>query len=391
MITFNEAYECVMAAVVPQEREPVALDKSLGRVLAQNVVSDMDMPPFNKAAMDGYACREQDLKNELQVIENIAAGTPPQKTVGENQCAKIMTGAMVPDGADCVIMVEHTEERSETSIRYLKERTKANICCRAEDVRTGDPVLGQGTLIGPQHIAVLATVGCVTPQVAKRPRVGVISTGSELVEPSEKADGAKIRNSNGWQLAAQVEQMGCTARNYGIAEDTDEALHAAIGKAKAENDVILLSGGVSMGDYDLVPGVLQQNGFALQFTQVAIKPGRPSTFGTAAKVRSFALPGNPVSTFIQFEMLVKPFLFKMMGHEYRPKTVTATLLKDLRQRKADRTAVIPLKFVSPGTVEPIDYHGSAHITAMCETDGFVLFPSTEEKITKGSKIDVRLL
>jgi molybdopterin molybdotransferase len=391
MISFNEAQRIAMEAALPLGSERVALEQSLGRILAQDVVSDIDMPPFNKSAMDGYACRRQDLKNELLVIETIPAGICPGKTVGENECSKIMTGAMVPQGADCVVMVEYTEPASESSIRHLKDTTKDNICRQGEDIRIGDTVLTKGACILPQHIAVLATVGCTAPQVARKPRVGIIATGSELVEPSEKASGAKIRNSNGWQLTAQAEQMGCIATHYGIAIDTEEALDSAIKKAMAENDVIVLSGGVSMGDYDLVPGILKQNGIELLFTEVAIKPGRPSTFGTGDKIRCFALPGNPVSTFIQFETLVKPFLFKMMGHAFRPRTVAARLQCELVQKPGKRDSTIPVRFTAPDQVEPIDYHGSAHINAMCSTDGFIFVPAQTSTISKGGKVDVRLL
>ncbi|VGO15482.1 Molybdopterin molybdenumtransferase [Pontiella desulfatans] len=390
MITFDEAYAIVMDNCLALGSETVPLEQSLGRVLAEPVLSDIDMPPFNKSAMDGYACRRADIRNELTVVEELPAGVAPTKTIGANECAKIMTGSMVPQGADCVIMVEDTVEVSATTIRYTEEETKTNICTRGEDIRAGDEVLAKGAVIQPQHIAVLATVGCTQPRVAKQPRVGIISTGSELVEPSEKATGAKIRNSNGWQLAAQVEQMGCLATNMGIAVDDEEALAAAIGKAMAENDVVMLSGGVSMGDYDLVPGILKNNGIELLFTSVAIKPGRPSTFGVGEQVRVFALPGNPVATYMQFEALVKPFLFNMMGHAFRPRHVCAKLNRDLRLKPAKRSAIIPIRFTAPDRVEPIEYHGSAHINALCSADGFLLCPSEGSSFKQDEEVDVRL-
>lgn len=391
MITFDEAYRTVMDAARPMKTETVSLQQSLGRVLAQDVHSDIDMPPFDKSAMDGYACRKQDLKNELNVLEVIPAGSAPQKTVSENECSKIMTGAMVPEGADCVIMVEDTRQTDTETIRFTEERTKTNICYKAEDIRVGDRVLKKGVVIDPQHIAVLSAVGCSEPQVAKRPRVGVIATGSELVNPDEKACGAKIRNSNGWQLAAQAERMGCTANNYGIAEDSEEALDQAVKRAISENDVIVLSGGVSAGDFDFVPGVLKQNGIELLFDKVAIKPGRPSTFGVSDHVRCFALPGNPVSTFIQFELLVKHFLYRMMGHPYQPRTVRVAIQCDIKQKGGNRNSVVPMRFTSPATIEPVDYHGSAHIGALCSTEAFFIFPRTETLIPKGTEIDVGLL
>ncbi|MCU0858167.1 MAG: molybdopterin molybdotransferase MoeA, partial [Pontiellaceae bacterium] len=315
----------------------------------------------------------------------------PGKAIGANECAKIMTGAMVPDGADCVIMVEHTEVVSENTIRFVKEQTKDNICFRGEDIRAGDVVLSRGDLIQPQHIAVLATVGCIAPMVARRPRVGVIATGSELVEPSEKATGAKIRNSNGWQLAAQAEQMNCIVNYYGIAEDTETVLDALIKKAISENDVLLLSGGVSVGDFDLIPGILKQNGIELLFDRVAIKPGKPSTFGTGQKIRCFALPGNPVATFIQFETLVKPFLYKMAGHSFRPRTVRAKIQCDIKRNTEGRTVTLPVRFTAIDQVTPVVYHGSAHINAMCEADGLLFIQTSETSIKKGDEVDVRLL
>ncbi len=391
MITFDEAYEIVMGKTVACGTETVPLERSLGRILAQDVLSDMDMPPFNKSAMDGYACRRRDLQNVLAVVENIPAGTVPRKTLGENECAKVMTGSMVPEGADCVIMVEHTDAVSGTTIRYLKESTKSNICRKGEDIKAGDRVLAKGERIQPQHIALLATVGCTHPLVAMRPRVGVISTGTELVEPSEKATGPNIRNSNGWQLAAQAEAMGCIATNYGIAEDAEDALDAVIKRALSENDVLILSGGVSKGDFDLVPGVLESNGIELLFTEVAIKPGRPSTFGIGDRVRVFALPGNPVSTFMQFKLMVRPFLFNMMGHRETPRVVRARLARALRLNPADRIAVVPVRFAAADRVEPIEYHGSAHIDAMCRTEGFLLCPCRGATFAENEEVDVRLL
>ena len=172
-------------------------------------------------------------------------------------------------------------------------------------MRCGEVVLSKGEIIKPQHIAVLASVGCSHPQVSIRPRVGVISTGSELVEPCEKVEGPKIRNSNSYQLFAQIQRMGAVPVYYGIAEDTVESTDLYIRKAMAENNVVLVSGGVSMGDYDFVPEVFKKNGIKILFDQVAIQPGKPITFGVGENVICFGMPGNPVSTFVQFEILVK--------------------------------------------------------------------------------------
>jgi len=391
MITFEEAKRIVMESAVSLPSERVPLARSAGRVLAEDALSDVDMPPFNKSAMDGYACRRADLEKSLRVVEEIPAGHIPQKSVGPGECSKIMTGAMVPEGADCVIMVEYTEEVVPGTIRFTGAGTRDNICLKGEDVRQGDVVLRRGVLIKPQHVAVLAALGYAEVPVSIRPRVGIIATGSELVEPTEKAVGAKIRNSNGWQLAAQAEATGCEALNYGIVPDTEEAIDSALKRAIRENDVVILSGGVSMGDLDLVPGVLRKNGVEILFDRVAIQPGNPSTFGVAGDVRFFGLPGNPVSTFLQFELLLKPFLYRMMGYDFAPPVVPAELLEDVKRRKAVRASLLPVRFAAPGKIVPVEYHGSAHITAMCRAEGVIVIPIGETAVPKGTVVDVRLL
>jgi len=346
MLKYKDAFEIVMNSISgkPLGTEQVEIDRSLNRILAEDVVADRDVPAFNKSAMDGFACRRTDLDNELTIIETIPAGLLPKKTIGRNQCSKIMTGAVVPEGADCVIMVEDTEPTADNKIRFtpleiplsqnkqkakrsltgfIGEHSTDNICFKGEDIKKGEVVLRAGAMISAQHIAVLASVGCTKPLVAMQPKVGIITTGDELVEPGKKPAPFQIRNSNGPQITAQVTAAGAKAKNYGIAADTEEALDDMVKKAMVENDVVIFSGGVSMGDYDLVPGILEKNNFKLLFEKVAVKPGRPTVFGIREEggekpVFCFGLPGNPVSTFIIFELLVKPFLFKMMGHNYKP-------------------------------------------------------------------------
>ena len=288
--------------------ETVDFANAVNRVLAQDVRADMPMPPFNKSAMDGYACRRADLGEPMTVIEEIPAGCMPNKSIVANQCSKIMTGAPVPQGADCVIMIEYTETVDTDRIRFTADDSADNICLKGEDIREGDVVLNKGERITPAHIAVLATVGCTTPPVYARPRVALMATGSELVEPTEKAQGANIRNSNSYQLATQLQQMGALVTYCGIIPDDLEATIQAIAAAKNDHDLVLISGGVSMGDYDFVPEALQSNGFELLFQSVAMQPGRPTIFGTHNETYCVGLPGNPVSTFIVVELMVKPFL-----------------------------------------------------------------------------------
>jgi molybdopterin molybdotransferase len=261
MIAFEDALKIIGSEPVITAKEKTELAGSLGRVLAEDIISDTDMPPFNRSAMDGYACRRADLGERLEVVGTITAGMIPDKPIGKNQCLKIMTGAKVPDGADCVVMIEQTKKDGDGYVIFTGSQTSDNIAFRAEDVKKGDVLLSRGCLIRPQHIAILASSGYTTPVVYVMPRVTVITTGNEIVEPGEKADGTLIRNSNGPQLMAQVRMTGVNAHYGGIVRDSKEALHAAVKMAIEESDLVIFTGGVSMGDFDYVPGVLKDSGF----------------------------------------------------------------------------------------------------------------------------------
>jgi molybdopterin molybdotransferase len=302
-----------------------------------------------------------------------------------------MTGAIVPAGADCVVQVEHTEPTGEATVRCTAENTTDNICRQGEDVRRGDVVLRRGTVLRPQHLAVLAAVGCAQPQVARRPRVGIVATGDELVAPDQTPQWSQIRNSNSLQLIGQAATMGVVPLDYGVAGDTEEALHEVVERAEGDSDVLLLSGGVSMGDYDFVPGVLSRHGIRLLFEKVAVRPGMPTVFGVSDRLFCFGLPGNPVSTFSIFELVVKPFLYRLMGHAFQPVTIPMQLDGDVARRKVDRTSWVPVRRTGPGAVRPVEYHGSGHIHALVEADGLVCLARGVARIEKGSPVDVRLL
>ena len=391
MIQFEKALETVLDSVRQLDAERVELADALGRILAEDVKSDLDIPPFNKSAMDGYACRRRDLGEELKVIETIPAGAVPTKSIAPGECAKIMTGGMVPEGADCVVMVEYTESPAQGRIRFSGDRTKDNICQRGEDIKAGQVVLREGTLLKPQHIAVLATVGDAQPMVAKRPEVGIIATGNELVEPQLSPAGSQIRNSNGPQLVAQLWGIGAVARDYGIAKDTVDEIDNLFKKAANENDLVIICGGVSMGDFDFVPQVLKQNDVDLLFEKVAIKPGKPTVFGMSDNVYCFGLPGNPVSGFALFNLLVKPFLYKMMGHDYKHSNIVARLEETIKRKRAQRQSWIPVVMTGPDSARPIEYHGSAHIDALCGADGLISMGVGVTEINKETSVRVMLI
>jgi molybdopterin molybdotransferase len=388
MITFEEAYKIVIQSSITTDVANVSLEDAVGRVLAGNIFSDTAMPPFDKSAVDGYACRRSDLGEALEVIEEIPAGRKPMKVIEKGCCAKIMTGAMVPEGADTVIMVEFTEQVANDKIRFTGTTTSANICYAGEDVKLGQLVLTKGTFLRPQDIAILASVGEASPQVYLKPIVGVISTGDELVEPHVKPGLSLIRNSNASQTIAQIKNAGATPIYFGIAKDTEDSTRELLTKAFNNSDITLLTGGVSMGDYDYVPKVMQDLNIHILFKSLAVQPGRPTVFGTKPGKFIFGLPGNPVSSFVQFEMLVKPLIYKMMGNIFEPPVIKLPMGETFWRRKTSRKTLLPVK-IKEGQVFPVDYHGSAHIHAYSFADGILAMEIGKSEIIKGELVDVR--
>ena len=387
MIPFDEAYNIVMRNAYNLSTEKISFTESLGRILAEDITSDIEMPPFDKSAMDGYACRSEDLDNPLEIIEVIPAGKTPEKEIGKNQCANIMTGAPIPKGADQVVQVELVEVEG-NYVRVLEVPKKSNISYQGEDVKVGTKVLNKGIKIEPAHIAVFAAVGYIEVQVYKRPKVGIISTGDELVEPQNKPSLSQIRNSNGYQLIAQVKACGAIANYIGIAEDTPEDTFNKVSKALNENDIVLLTGGVSMGSFDFVPQVLEEAGVKIDFDAIAVKPGKPTTFGMAGKKFCFGLPGNPVSSYMQFDLLVKPLIYRLMGQDYKPLDIKMPMGIEYKRRGTGRRAYFPV-VIENGEVFPVDYHGSAHIHALSSAHGIVYIEQGKELIKKGEMIHVR--
>ncbi len=388
MITQEEAFEILEQNSFELGTEFIPFQKGLGRILAEDVYSDMDMPPFDKSAVDGYACRKQDLANPLEVIEIIPAGSAPTKEIGENQCAQIMTGAPVPVGADTVVMVEHTENIGE-KIRFIKEKTNSNICLLGEDLKASDLVLRKGSLLKAPQIPVLASVGKTFIRVYRQPKVVVISTGDELVEPHETPKISQIRNSNAVQLMAQLQQLGLQGRYIGIAKDNPESTRKILGEALSSSDMVILSGGVSMGEFDFVPEILKEKKIQILFKSIAVQPGRPTVFGLKEKQFFFGLPGNPVSSFVQFELLVKPLLYKMMGHTYKALNLKLPMGIDFQRKKAKRKSYIPIYLNENGEIMPVEYNGSAHIHSYVHADGMISIKRGETQLKKGQILDVR--
>lgn len=389
MKSFDEAFEIVMNSVVETGTETISFTASCGRILAEEIRSDSDMPPFNRSAVDGYACRRSDLKFDLEVIEVISAGKEPHKIIREKQCSKIMTGAIVPDGGEIVFMVEDTEILASGKVRFTGSDVKLNISFKGEDVRKGDVVLRPGKLLRPQDIAVMSAVGHTEILVKKKPRVGIISTGDELVEPSVNPGISQIRNSNAYQLLSQVNRAGGTGHYYGISPDVESVTFEMINKALGENDILLITGGVSMGDFDFVPSILEKSGVNILFSQVNVQPGKPLTFGLHSKCVVFGLPGNPVSSFVQFELLVRSFISRMMGCNREAIDYKMPMAVRYERKSSERLGWIPVYINKNMEVVPVSYHGSAHITALSYSDGIIALKPGIKTLEKGESVSVR--
>jgi molybdopterin molybdotransferase len=391
MISFENALELTLDVDVTLASETDNFLNSLNRVIAQDVLSDIDMPPFNKSAMDGFAISNEDINNFCEVIEVIPAGKIPQKIINKKQCSKIMTGAMLPDGADRVIPIEDVIFDEKSYIKCVKEQKFDNICYKSEDIKKGDVVIKKGTLIKAHHIAVLASVGCVNPLLYKKIKIFIAATGDELTEPDTLPGKAMIRNSNAYQLLSQIENTGAIGVYKGIIPDTEKDTKQFIENAFENADVVIMSGGVSMGDFDFIPDALKNIGADIIYKSVAIKPGRPTVFAKKNNKFFFGLPGNPVSSYSIFELLVKPLLMKMTGSVYKKLTLKMPLNQDYFRKKAKRLEAIPVNIINGESVIPIEYHGSAHINALTDADGFAFIPVGIKNLKKGDIVDVRLL
>jgi molybdopterin molybdotransferase len=391
MITTEEALKIIEDNISPLEAEVIGYANSINRILYEPVFSDMDFPPFNKAVMDGYACRKIDLHQPLTVIEEIPAGKVPENSVSSGQCAKIMTGAEVPQGADIVIMKEDVKILDNQQIFFTREYSDTNICFTSEDVKSGDSLLEEGIIIKPEHLALFAGAGRTDIKVYKKPSIAVISTGSEIVEPDCTPARGQIRNTNGPHLVGQVHSMGLEADYMGIIQDMKDKITDKILFAIKDHNLLIISGGVSVGDYDYVPEILKELGFDLLITTISSKPGKHTIFAKKGNCYVLGLPGNPVSSYIQFEVIGKPLIYKLMGHDYSPLRFSVKISGEFKRRNADRFEIIPVRINRQGEAELLPYHGSAHIQSLAYASALMEIPVGINQIIKGETVYVRPL
>jgi len=397
MISIDEALQIIYENTKRLGSITVRLNDAYGMVLALDVYSDMNIPPFKKSAVDGFAVNSENIKDVptlLKIKETIAAGSIEKGDISSGECVKIMTGAPVPYKADAVVMIEDTETTDDGKVRIMKNVIRGeNICRKGEDVKEGELVLKKGSLIGGAETAILSSVGKNKVKVYKKPSIGIISTGNEIVEPYNPVPVGKIRNCNGPMLVALTESLGCRAKYLGIADDVEDKLTTLIEKG-LENDILLMSGGVSMGDYDLVPKVLESEGVKRLFHKVMVKPGKPLFFGKKAKTIAFGIPGNPVSNFTTFNIFIKPAIHKLMGRsDYMLNIIDGFMAKDFTS-KSNRVHIVPSIYkIECGRfrVKPFNLNGSADIIAMSNCNCLIMIDKGLRLIKKNDPIRMILL
>ena len=400
MIELEEALEIVLSQVKVLSSQKIDLSSSLSRTLAEDVYADFDIPGFDRAAMDGYAVISKDTNPAskekpviLEVIADVPAGYSTEKVVKNGRAVRIMTGAPMSEGADAVVMVEDTEKEEGKVKVFRKVTCEENVSFAGEDVKKGELILPQGKLIRPAEVAMLAGLGRKDVLVKIKPRVAIISTGDELVEVGKGLEKGQIYDSNSFALFSQVLSTGGEPQRLGIVRDKREDILARI-KEGLSYQLLILSGGVSVGDYDLVADVLKEAGVKMLFWNVAVKPGKPTFFGIKKDTLVFGLPGYPVSSMLSFENLIRPAIFSMLGRDDWQRIRVKAILKETVLSRGRRKKFIRAKLVKEGDkylAVPATSQKSGILKSMVWADGLLILPEKIEKVEKGEEVFLELL
>jgi molybdopterin molybdotransferase len=389
-LSFEDARQCVLREVHPLgETEQVSLLDAAGRVLAETIAADRDYPPFPRSARDGFAVRAADLPGELRVIGEVRAGEAVSGSVGPVEAVEIMTGAPLPEGADAVVMIEHTQRSGDHISTERSPAPGENFNARGSEAREGSAVLNPAKRLGFAEIALLAMVGRECVSVVRRPRVAILPTGDEIVEAGEQPREFQIRNSNAWSLAVQVRRAGGIPEMLPIARDNDESTRSLIERGLSA-DLLLLSGGVSAGKYDVVERVLAHLGAQFFFDRVLIQPGQPLVFGSVGTKLFFGLPGNPASTMVTFELFARAAIDRLSGADEAPlPLLRAKLTRDFRH-KVGLTRFLPAHLSPDGAaITPEPWSGSGDVAALARANAFMVADADREAWAAGD--DIRVL
>jgi molybdopterin molybdotransferase len=394
MLSVDEARGIILASGRPGTPESVLLNTgALGLTLAEDIHSDIDSPPFDKAMMDGYAIAAASLSSNealFEIVDEIHAGETPKHAVSAGQAARIMTGAPMPAGTDAVVMIERAREASATRVVLLVEGTRpgTNVLARGTEMRRGDLVLSVGTKLRPQELGLLASVGRASARVYPRPTIAVLATGDELVPAGEALGPGQIRNSNGPMLLAQATRAGALVHELGIAADRLESLTSLVQQG-LEKDILILSGGVSAGKRDLVPDVLKQCGVEARFHKIHMRPGKPLFFGVRGGTPVFGLPGNPVSSFVCFELFVRPAITRLLGRPDDGSRDTLARMDEPFDHENERPTFFPavvLERHAEVWARPAGWFGSADLRALTRANALLVVPPGSTHWERGTEV-----
>jgi len=388
MIPITQADQLIIE-VVGNYRLPTETIKTIDafqRIISKNQYAKLDLPPFNKSAMDGYAILANDNQETYQLLETVAAGETASQPLRPGTTIKVMTGAPVPENTARVIPIELTESSGET-IKILSKDKVDHICKQGEDIKKDQLVLQAGKKLGSIEIANLIACGITEIEVYQSPKITIISTGDEIIDNFADFQPGKIMNSNGplLQTVCLKHYFSVTGHHH-VLDNLDKTIET-LKKALAESDIVIFSGGVSMGDFDYVTEAIKQVGATIHFNRLAIKPGKPTTFASLDHKFIFGLPGNPVAVYLTFHLFVLP-LIQLITEQTKhiDHWPSFALAKTFTRKKADRTGFIPCQLTSDYTILPIEHHGSAHLLALLECSGFFTVPEGQTKIEQNTKV-----
>jgi molybdopterin molybdotransferase len=400
MISVEEARRRVLDMVAVLDTVELPLEECLGLFLAEEVFSSVDLPPFDNSAMDGYAVRAADVAGadrgspvRLEVLEDLPAGYVAESEVGPGQSVRIMTGAPLPGGADTVVPVEDTSREGSGVLVSCPWERGANVRKAGEEMRAGDAALPAGRRVGPAEMGVLAALGIYRPRVKRRPRAVVLSTGDELLDPQEELRPGKIRDTNSYTIAALAREAGAEVRRLGIVRDRAEELRRALQDNLEQADLFITSGGVSVGDYDLVKQVLAELG-DMDFWKVNMRPGKPQAFGNIGGRPLFGLPGNPVSVMVSFEQFVRPALRKMMGAGELLRPMLEAVVEEPMGRSAGRVEFVRVVLRREGgemLARPTGPQGSGILRSMVLGHGLAVLGEEVGRLQPGQRVTVQVL
>ncbi|MGH9766483.1 MAG: molybdopterin molybdotransferase MoeA, partial [Blastocatellia bacterium] len=399
MLRIEDALDIILQHTPTLDEEEIKLAQAVGRVLRRDCVSDLDLPPFDRARMDGYALRAAETQAailerpvRLRAIGEAAAGRAFNGWVDAGEAVRIMTGAPVPPGADAVEKIEVIRVLDDGLIE-IEAPVKPGqfITPRGVEARAGDVVVKSGERVTPSVAAALASFGCARLKVSKKPRLALLSTGTELVEVEKRPGPSQIRNSNTYSLAGYAEAAGAEVSSAGIAPDDFDATRAAISEALSKSDVVMLSGGVSMGDYDLVKPALGDLGAEVLVEKVAMHPGKPTVFAKLGEKIVFGLPGNPVSVAVSFHLFARPAILKMQGagavHLPRMRAYATRPVKGAPPRRSHQPARLMIRN-GRAEAEPLKWSGSSDLVAFMRADCLIVVPEDTQSLNEGELVEV---